>query len=146
MKPTTIALLAALTLFTGGVARADYAQEVLKDGPVAWCRFQDSACTDGAAAKDETGRHPGVYRGGVTLEAGPAPGRGAVQPRDGTRHGGDGMSEYSTSPAGEQHTLVFHAKSACPQPANRPLVPVSGLFHRHWCVSPELHRNSNHSC
>ena len=42
--------------------------------------------------------------------------------------------------AGEQHTLVFHAKSAFPRPANRPLVPVSGLFHRHWCVSPELRK------
>ena len=85
MKPTTIALLAALTLFTGGVARADYAQEVLKDGPVAWWRFQDSASTDGAAAKDETGRHPGVYRGGVTLEAGPAAIGGRAARFDGRR-------------------------------------------------------------
>jgi len=35
MKPLIIKV-AALTLFAGGVARADYAQEVLKDSPVAW--------------------------------------------------------------------------------------------------------------
>ena len=60
MKPVMIEV-AALTLFAGAFARADYAQEVLKDCPVACWQFQDSASTGGAAAKDETGRHPGVY-------------------------------------------------------------------------------------
>jgi len=64
---------------------ADYGAEVRKDGPIAWWRFQDSACTDGAAAKDETGRHPGVYRGGVTLEAGPAAIGGRAARFDGRR-------------------------------------------------------------
>ncbi|MBL7133097.1 MAG: hypothetical protein ISS78_03280, partial [Phycisphaerae bacterium] len=66
-------------------ARGDYAREVLKDSPVAWWRFRDSVCTDGAAAKDETGRHAGVYRGGVTLESGPAGIGGRAARFDGRR-------------------------------------------------------------
>ena len=69
MKPLIINV-AAFTLLVGGVAQADYAQEVVKDRPVAWWRFQDPASTDGATAKDETGRHSGVYHGNTRVEAG----------------------------------------------------------------------------
>ncbi len=51
-------------------AAADYTQEVRRDNPIAWWRFQDTAFADGAATKDEMGAHSGTYRGGVTLEAG----------------------------------------------------------------------------
>ena len=44
MKPLIIKI-AALTLFAGGVARAEYAEEVLKDSPAAWRPIQDSAST-----------------------------------------------------------------------------------------------------
>ena len=67
-------------LLISPAALGDYAREVLKDKPVAWWRFADKTTADGAAAKDETGQNPGVYRGGVTLEAGPAAiGRRAVR-------------------------------------------------------------------
>ncbi len=86
MKPLVIIVLLAVTLSLAVPAlSADYGAEVRKDGPIAWWRFQDSACTDGTAAKDETGRHPGVYRGGVTLEAGPAAIGGRAARFDGRR-------------------------------------------------------------
>jgi len=67
-------------LLISPAARGDYAREVLKDKPVAWWRFADKTTADGAPANDETGRNSGVYRGGVTPEAGPAAiGRRAVR-------------------------------------------------------------------
>ncbi len=71
-KRTFFAGWLALVGFAGAVvsdARADYAEEVLKDGPVAWWRFQDSASGDRAVAKDETKQHPGVYHGNTTVAA-----------------------------------------------------------------------------
>ena len=50
------------------VARADYAQEVFKDSPVAWWRFGDNMTTDGATAKDETGQPAGIHHGNTTAE------------------------------------------------------------------------------
>ena len=85
MVPLLLCGLLLMSPVGGASARADYAREVLKDKPVAWWRFRDSVCTDGAAAKDETGRHPGVYRGGVTLEAGPAGIGGRAARFDGRR-------------------------------------------------------------
>ena len=85
MVPFLICQLLLTSPAGNTAARADYAREVFNDSPVAWWRFQDSACTDGAAAKDATGRHPGVYRGGVTLEAGPAAIGGRAARFDGRR-------------------------------------------------------------
>ena len=70
MVPFLTCQLLLISPAGSNAARADYAREVLKDRPVAWWRFRDSACTDGAAAKDETGRHPGVYHGKTTVEGG----------------------------------------------------------------------------
>ena len=58
----------------------EYAQEVLKDKPVAWWRFADPSSEGGSAARDEFGLHPGVYRAGVKLEAG-VPGIGGKAAR-----------------------------------------------------------------
>ena len=63
-------IVALLAVGISPVARADYAQEVMKDRPVAWWRFQDYSSAGGAVAKDETGRHAGVYLGHTTFEAG----------------------------------------------------------------------------
>ena len=67
VKSLLVALLAVGII---PVARADYAQEVMKDSPLAWWRFQDYSSAGGAAAKGETGRHAGVYLGHTTFEAG----------------------------------------------------------------------------
>ncbi len=47
-----------------------YVAEVLADQPVAYWRFEE---TSGTVAADETGAHPGVYDGGVTLGVRGAP-------------------------------------------------------------------------
>ena len=57
-------------LLVSPIARADYAREVLKDNPVAWWRLADKITDDGAAAKAETRRHAGVYRGRTSIEGG----------------------------------------------------------------------------
>ena len=59
-----LALTFVLALASG--ARADYAEEILRDRPVAWWRFADKITADGAAAKDETGKHAGTYHGNTT--------------------------------------------------------------------------------
>ena len=50
---------------------ADYRAEVSRDHPCAWWRFQDSTTADKAVARDEAGRHPGSYQGGVSSERAP---------------------------------------------------------------------------
>jgi len=54
-----------------GARAADYAEEVSKDKPVVWLRFQDASAVDGATAKDETGSHPATYHGHVGGTLGP---------------------------------------------------------------------------
>lgn len=70
MVPFFICQLLLISPAGSTAARADYAQEVLKDSPVAWWRFGDSMTADGATAKDETGRHAGSYHGNTTVEGG----------------------------------------------------------------------------
>ncbi len=77
---TLIIKMAALALFSGGVARADCAREVLKDSPVACRRFLASASTDEAAAKDETSRHTGLYHGNTIAHPRAAGGRPGKSP------------------------------------------------------------------
>jgi len=77
-------ILAALTLVAPARA-ANYEVEVRQDGPCAWWRFQDPSCAEETVAKDETGRHPGLYRGGVTSEAGPTAIGGRAARFDGRR-------------------------------------------------------------
>ena len=57
--------------FVGTLALADYPAEVRRDQPVGYWRFCDDSAGEGRPAKDETGRHAGVYHGNVTLQAGP---------------------------------------------------------------------------
>ena len=57
-------------LLVSPAARGDYAREVLKDRPVAWWRLADKTTADGAPAKDETGRHAGVYHGRTSVQGG----------------------------------------------------------------------------
>jgi hypothetical protein len=67
--------IALAALLCRQIAAADYAEEVRRDAPAGWWRFQDPSSQNGATAQDELGRQPGVYRGRVTLEDG-LPGRG----------------------------------------------------------------------
>jgi len=63
--------ISALIVIYGGLgifaARADYAGEVLKDRPVAWWRFADSASGNGSDVRDAAGKHPGIYHGNTTV-------------------------------------------------------------------------------
>ena len=76
-----LAVIAAL--LSANVLRADYAHEVAQDHPVAWWRFPEKAMADGALAKDETGRHAGVYHGNVTVADGIAASAGGAVRFDG---------------------------------------------------------------
>jgi hypothetical protein len=49
---------------SGDAAATGYRAVVLSDGPIAYYRLGDSVAP---TAKDETGQHDGVYKGGVTL-------------------------------------------------------------------------------
>jgi hypothetical protein len=71
MRVPFVGVLVASLALAGRSVAAEYVAEVRKDDPIAWWRFQDAAGTEGAVARDETGKHPGVYRRGVRLEAGP---------------------------------------------------------------------------
>ena len=62
-------MLLVLLTACAGSARADYAQEVRLDKPLAWWRFDDQASASGAVARDQMGVHPGTYHGGAALEA-----------------------------------------------------------------------------
>src|SRR5512139_1246734 len=48
----------------------DYAEEVRRDEPIAWWRFQDASSRPGSPAADAAGSHPAIYRGGVEIEDG----------------------------------------------------------------------------
>jgi len=68
--PFRLSALLLVVLAVQAPARAGYVDEVTKDRPLGWWRFADAASAEGSVARDEMGRHPGVYRGGVTREAG----------------------------------------------------------------------------
>jgi hypothetical protein len=53
-------------------AGPDYLSEILRDKPIAWWRFQEGTADEGETSRDSAAKHDGIYRGGVTLEAGPA--------------------------------------------------------------------------
>ena len=55
MKRMRIVLLVLAVLLIPTAAFADYAAEVLVDGPTAYWQFEDAACTDGSAAADASG-------------------------------------------------------------------------------------------
>ncbi len=63
-------LLAAVPFSTIALGES-YDREVGSDKPLAWWRFQESDCADGSAVKDEIAGHAGLYKGSVSLEAGP---------------------------------------------------------------------------
>ena len=63
-------MLLVLLTACAGSARADYAQEVRLDKPLAWWRFDDQASASGAVARDQMGVHLGTYHGGVAVEIG----------------------------------------------------------------------------
>lgn len=66
-------LAMAVNLAPGAIAgAAGYLHKVQQDRPVAWWRFQDPTCADGAVAKDTMGSHDGTFRGGIKLDVGPA--------------------------------------------------------------------------
>ena len=77
------ALLLVWLTACAGSARADYAQEVRQDKPLAWWRFDDLASSSGAIARDQMGVHPGAYHGGVALEAEGPPTGGKAATFDG---------------------------------------------------------------
>jgi predicted GH43/DUF377 family glycosyl hydrolase len=76
----------------GTVALADYPDEVRQDLPIGYWRFVDESADEGMLAKDEIGRHPGVYHGGITLDV-DAPATGGKAARF------DGKSAYVEIPS-----------------------------------------------
>ncbi len=101
-----------------------YARQVKQDRPLAWWRFQDPDSSPNSSAKDETGSHPGAYRGGVSLEDGP-PGVGRRAARF------DGKTGYVEIPHQEDLSpsaisVEFWFKTA--QKLDEPYWPASATF------------------
>ena len=88
----------------------DYAREILRDKPVAWWRFQDERAAEGVTARDSAAKHDGIYRGGVTLEPGPAKIGGKAVRFDG-RSGLVSITDHRDF-ASERISVEFWLKSA----------------------------------
>jgi len=113
-----------LLLCRAALGASDYAQEVLKDTPIAYWRFADAASAEGAPCKDETGQQPATYRGAVSLVAG-VPGIGG---RAAEFEGRSAYIEAALAPGQELNTLSVECWFRSTQAWKEPDWPASATL------------------